>query len=161
MAGNGYFQTAWLKRNPAPIPVLGQSLVRIAGIDANTLHGFLCFDRDFPEPAITRLRKFFLEQSTAHQPGQPKTLSKGLKEQPSNRPEVSSQSSNIRSVRQLFAERLKVPVEALPQLTNGDVMRIADVDIPTLHGWVYQRRELPAAAIEKLEQFFAAKLDLA
>jgi excisionase family DNA binding protein len=42
----------------------------------------------------------------------------------------------------------------LPPVTNGELMRIAEVDVPTIHGWIYQGRQLPAAALEKLRDHF-------
>jgi hypothetical protein len=42
----------------------------------------------------------------------------------------------------------------LPVITNGNLMRIAEVDIPTLHGWKYLHRPLPEAAEEKLRAHF-------
>lgn len=41
-----------------------------------------------------------------------------------------------------------------PPVTNGELMRIAEVDIPTLDGWKYRGRELPQAAMEKLRSHF-------
>jgi hypothetical protein len=38
-------------------------------------------------------------------------------------------------------------------------MEIAGVDIATYHAWVYHKREMPPAAIERLQGFFAAALD--
>ena len=43
---------------------------------------------------------------------------------------------------------------SLPALTNGDLRRIAEVDIPTMHGWLYLNRELPTEAMEKLRRHF-------
>lgn len=51
-------------------------------------------------------------------------------------------------------KELGVDRASLPNLTNGELMRIADVDIPTLHGWIYLNRELPRPALNKLRQHF-------
>ncbi len=42
----------------------------------------------------------------------------------------------------------------LPPITNGELMRIAEVDTPTLHGWQYLNRSLPEEAINKLKNHF-------
>ena len=42
----------------------------------------------------------------------------------------------------------------LPPITNGELMRIAEVDTPTLHGWQYLNRPLPEEAINKLKNHF-------
>ena len=42
----------------------------------------------------------------------------------------------------------------LPTITNGELMRIAEVDIPTLHGWQYRNRPMPEEAINKLKNYF-------
>jgi len=43
-------------------------------------------------------------------------------------------------------------------MTNGDVMRIADIDIPTLHGWAYHSRAMPDEAMKRLHEYFVAYL---
>ncbi len=35
-------------------------------------------------------------------------------------------------------------------------MRIAEVDTPVLHGWMYLNRELPVEALQKLRDHFAS-----
>ncbi len=47
-----------------------------------------------------------------------------------------------------------VDLDDVGPLTNGDLMRIAEVDLPTMHGWLYLRREMPEAALEKLRRHF-------
>jgi hypothetical protein len=44
--------------------------------------------------------------------------------------------------------------EKLPAVTFGQPMKAADLDIATLHGWIYLGRELPEAATDKLEEFY-------
>ncbi len=39
-------------------------------------------------------------------------------------------------------------------ITNGELMRIAEVDIATMHGWLYLNRPLPADAINRLTDHF-------
>lgn len=69
-----------------------------------------------------------------------------------------SSENRPRSVCSCFASRLGVAEDALPQMTNGDIMRVADIDIPTLHGWQYRNRDLPEAAISRLHEYFVAFL---
>jgi excisionase family DNA binding protein len=64
-----------------------------------------------------------------------------------------------RSARSFFAAQLGIAEEALPRLTNGELMRIAEVDKPTMHGWLYLNRDLPESAIAKLHDYFAAHLE--
>jgi excisionase family DNA binding protein len=56
----------------------------------------------------------------------------------------------------MLLKEIGVERDDLPALTNGDLMRIAEVDIPTLHGWIYLNRELPEEALEKLRCHFRA-----
>ena len=43
----------------------------------------------------------------------------------------------------------------LPPVTNGDLQRIAEVDIATMHGWLYLNRPLPEGALSKLKEHFS------
>lgn len=54
----------------------------------------------------------------------------------------------------LLLEVIGVNRDALPSLTNGDLMRIAEVDIPTLHGWQWHNRPLPDEALQRLKDHF-------
>jgi hypothetical protein len=63
-----------------------------------------------------------------------------------------------RSILAYFAERLGVEEDALPRMTNGEIMRVAEVDTPTLHGWVYRNRDMPDEAMNKLHEYFIAYL---
>ena len=54
----------------------------------------------------------------------------------------------------LLLEEIGVDRKNLPPLTNGDIRRVADVDIPTLHGWQYLHRELPEEALQRLRDHF-------
>lgn len=54
----------------------------------------------------------------------------------------------------LLLEEIGVCRKNLPPLTNGDLRRVADVDIPIMHGWQYLNRELPAEALLRLRDHF-------
>lgn len=56
----------------------------------------------------------------------------------------------------VLLKELGVERSAMPSITNGDLMRIAEVDLPTMHGWIYLGRELPEAALNKLREHFGA-----
>jgi excisionase family DNA binding protein len=45
--------------------------------------------------------------------------------------------------------------DSLPPLTNGELRRIAEVDVPTMHGWMYLNRSLPEEARKKLQVHFS------
>ncbi|MCE9553901.1 MAG: helix-turn-helix domain-containing protein [Planctomycetes bacterium] len=88
-----------------------------------------------------------------------------IKKQPMATPAENRKSSpQPDSVRQprditgLFAELLGVDRSQFPPLTNGDLMRAAEVDIATMHGWQHFRRDLPDTAFAKLEAFFTSLL---
>ena len=40
-------------------------------------------------------------------------------------------------------------------MTNGDLMRIAETDVVTMHGWQYLKRSLPEAERQRLEKYFS------
>jgi len=54
----------------------------------------------------------------------------------------------------LLLEEIGVDRKDLPPLTNGDLMRIAGVDTPALHGWQWHNRQLPDEALERLRHHF-------
>ncbi len=54
----------------------------------------------------------------------------------------------------LLLEEIGVDRKDLPPLTNGDLMRIAEVDTPALHGWQWHNRQLPDEALERLRHHF-------
>lgn len=54
----------------------------------------------------------------------------------------------------LLLREIGVDRKDVPAMTNGDLMRIAAVDIATCHGWLYLNRELPEAALERLRCHF-------
>lgn len=49
---------------------------------------------------------------------------------------------------------LGIDRSSLPPITNGDLMRIAEVDIATMHGWQYLNRPLPEEAMSRLKSPF-------
>jgi excisionase family DNA binding protein len=73
-------------------------------------------------------------------------------------PPSTTAEGQSRDVFALIASRLGVDRDKLPQCTNGQLMRAADLDIATYHGWVYHGKDLPAGALDKLISFFAAEL---
>lgn len=54
----------------------------------------------------------------------------------------------------LLLNEIGVERDVLPPLTNGDLMRIAKVDTPTLHGWQWHNRALPDEALNRLKDHF-------
>jgi len=55
----------------------------------------------------------------------------------------------------LLLKEIGVDRDELGPLTNGELMKIAEVDIPVFHGWMYKGRELPEEALEKLRIHFS------
>ncbi len=55
--------------------------------------------------------------------------------------------------RQLLAEIGVRYVDVHP-ITNGEIRRIAEVDVATCHGWMYLGRPLPEEALNKLKKHF-------
>ncbi|OAI45551.1 hypothetical protein AYO44_12870 [Planctomycetaceae bacterium SCGC AG-212-F19] len=51
-------------------------------------------------------------------------------------------------------KEMGVDPDVVGPVTNGELKRIAEVDIPTMHGWLYLGRELSEAALEKLRRHF-------
>ena len=73
-------------------------------------------------------------------------------------PKKDDEKVGPRDVRGLIARRLGVSRNKLPVLTNGELMAAAEVDLVTYHGWVYLDREMPEAAISRLEKHYAGML---
>ncbi len=79
-------------------------------------------------------------------------------------PELRQRSSNARlrearreeriSPLSLLLEELGIERSSLPSITNGELMRIAEVDIATMHGWQYLSKPLPEDALNKLRNHF-------
>lgn len=55
--------------------------------------------------------------------------------------------------RQLLAE-IGVKYADVHPITNGQIRRIAEVDVETCHGWLYLNRPLPEEALSKLRRHF-------
>lgn len=96
------------------------------------------------------------EATSRGEKGLTKTSTIAPSPQPSGSRSSRCDAGQPRSVRALFAERLGIPIERLPRLTNGEVMRAAGIDLITCHNWIYRGGELPDAAIARLESFFGA-----
>jgi hypothetical protein len=54
----------------------------------------------------------------------------------------------------LLLEEIGMDQDDLGPLTNGELRRIAQVDLPTFHGWMYLGRKMPEEALEKLRRHF-------
>ena len=55
----------------------------------------------------------------------------------------------------LLLEEIGVDRDELGPLTNGELMQIAEVDLPTFHGWMYLGKGMPEEALEKLRKHFS------
>lgn len=55
----------------------------------------------------------------------------------------------------LLLKEMGIDRDDLGEITNGDLMRIAEVDVPTYHGWMYLGRSMPEQALQKLRDHFA------
>lgn len=69
------------------------------------------------------------------------------------------QGQSPRDVRGFFAERIGAHRDDLPVLTHGELMRIANCDIVTMHNWLYFGEDLPESAIELLQVVYAAAVN--
>lgn len=73
---------------------------------------------------------------------------------------VTQRNDNARpenTVPNLFRRALAemgIDPASIPPMTNGELMRISETDVPTFHGWMYHNRPLPAEALEKLRNHF-------
>lgn len=92
--------------------------------------------------------------STPLSPDRPKQTAAADPRRQLPQPE-KAEKGQPRDVRGFFAQRLGVDQDRLPRLTNGQLREIAGTDIGTLHGWIYLGRDLPDAAIERLQTFYA------
>lgn len=54
----------------------------------------------------------------------------------------------------LLLKEIGLDRDSFGTLTNGELMRIAKVDVPTFHGWMYLGRDMPAEALENLRKHF-------
>jgi hypothetical protein len=55
-------------------------------------------------------------------------------------------------------DELGIDRSKLPPITNGDLMRFAEVDIATMHGWLYLSQPLPKVAMNRLREYFRSLL---
>lgn len=69
------------------------------------------------------------------------------------RPQTIQSGERISPLTILLRE-LGIERNSLPTITNGDLMRIAEVDIATMHGWQYLSRSLPEEAMDRLRNHF-------
>lgn len=54
----------------------------------------------------------------------------------------------------LLLNELGIGRSDLPPITNGDLRRVAEVDIPTIHGWLYLGKSLPEEALNRLKSHY-------
>lgn len=54
----------------------------------------------------------------------------------------------------ILLSELGIDRSDLPPITNGDLRRIAEVDVPTIHGWLYLGKSLPEAALDRLKSHY-------
>jgi hypothetical protein len=55
----------------------------------------------------------------------------------------------------LLLKEIGVDPDVVGPLTNGELRRIADVDVATFHGWMHLGREIPEEALDRLRRHFA------
>jgi len=72
---------------------------------------------------------------------------------PNGRTKAVSSQERISPLSVLLSE-LGIDRSSLPSITNGDLRRIAEVDIATMHGWLYLNRSLPEDAVNRLKNHF-------
>ena len=63
-----------------------------------------------------------------------------------------------RYITEYCAERLGVSPGDLPVLTNGQIAKIAQVDVRVLHSWKYHRRDMPEEALARVQEYFSGCL---
>jgi excisionase family DNA binding protein len=79
---------------------------------------------------------------------------------PKTRPRASRASSHGADEKERITpltkllESLGINRANLPVITNGELMRIAEVDSSTLHGWTYRNMPLPEEAMNRLRDHF-------
>lgn len=54
----------------------------------------------------------------------------------------------------ILLSELGIDRSDLPPITNGELMRVAEVDIATMHGWLYLNRSLPEEALDRLKNHY-------
>lgn len=55
----------------------------------------------------------------------------------------------------LLLEEIGADRDEFGPLSNGELMQIAEVDLPTFHGWMYLGKGMPEEALEKLRKHFS------
>lgn len=73
-----------------------------------------------------------------------------------NRPPCPIREERISPFQELLSE-IGIERSSLPPITNGEIMRIAEVDMPVCHGWLYLNRPLPEEAREKLKKHYSTR----
>jgi excisionase family DNA binding protein len=68
------------------------------------------------------------------------------------------QSEERPSPLSVLLNELGVSRSSLPPITNGELKRIAEVDVATIHGWLYLNRPLPEVALNRLKEHFRCVL---
>ena len=84
----------------------------------------------------------------------PKKRSPKVRHAVSNvRPQEVQSEERISPLTVLLSE-IGIEGSSLPPITNGDLMRIAEVDIAIMHGWQYLNKPLPDEATNRLKNHF-------
>ena len=73
------------------------------------------------------------------------------------RPQTIQSEERISPLFILLSE-LGIDRSGLPPITNGELMRIAEVDSASMHGWLYLNRPLPEEAMCRLRNHFRSLL---
>lgn len=69
------------------------------------------------------------------------------------RPQEAESDERIRPLNVLLSE-LGIEMSSLPPITNGELRQITEVDIATMHGWLYLNGSLPQEAMDRLKNYF-------
>jgi excisionase family DNA binding protein len=69
------------------------------------------------------------------------------------RPPAGQSEERVSPLTALLGE-LGIDGHNLPPITNGELMRIAEVDIVAMHGWEYLGKALPEEALRRLRNHF-------
>jgi excisionase family DNA binding protein len=129
----------------------------------NAIPPATCSSAELPPPTSRKPRqppRRANPVSTANQKSLRAAANRPAQDRRTNRPinrfsKTRSQlGSEPRTAREFFAAKLGLNSDALPEITHGELMRIAEVDHVTWHAWVYRGGELPDTAIAKLEAHF-------
>ena len=110
-----------------------------------------------PKSRSNSRRSPIIAKSPQAQPATTRSTSQGSRTEQQSKSQPTSEFQR-RDIRWFIASRIGVDREQLPLLTNGRILEIAGIDIPTLHGWTYLNRDMPEVAIRRLEVFFASEV---